>query len=121
MKTPRTEGFDPNQEPEKPLSSSMDNFPKIEKKPPVTPVIKKNSTPSTRSTIVLPTPAASSAEQKRKIKKRHPFDIFQDQAEAFLKLSLADRLDGGTGSQSAMVREALDDYLEKQRKLGKLK
>lgn len=117
MKTPRTEGFDPNHEPEKPLSSSMDNFPKIEKKPPTTPVIKASSTPST----IVPPTAPSANERKRKIKKRHPFDIYQDQAEAFLKLSLADRLDGGTGSQSAMVRDALDDYLEKQRELGKLK
>lgn len=120
MKTPRTEGFDPNHEPEKPLSSSMDNFPKIEKKPQVTPVNKRASTPSTRGTIVPSAPAAK-PEQKRKIKKRHPFDIYQDQAEAFLQLSLTDRLSGGTGSQSAMVREALDDYLEKQRKNGKLK
>lgn len=121
MKKPRTEGFDPNHEPERPLISSMDNFPKIEKVAPATPVTKPSSTPSTRSTIVPPTPApAASTEQKRKIKKRHPFDIYQDQAEAFLQLSLKDRLSGGTGSQSAMVRDALDDYLEKQRKLGKL-
>ncbi len=40
----------------------------------------------------------------------HPFDIDEDQVEELRKLALEDRMRGGAGSQSAMVREAIDDY-----------
>ena len=52
---------------------------------------------------------------KRKIKSRHAFDIYEDQVEELQKLSLEDRMRGGTGSMSAMVREAIDDYIAKVR------
>jgi hypothetical protein len=52
---------------------------------------------------------------RRKIKQRHPFDIYEDQVEALKKLALEDRMRGGAGSQSAMVREAIDDYIAKVR------
>ncbi len=50
---------------------------------------------------------------KRKIKSRHAFDIYEDQVEELQKLSLEDRMRGGTGSMSAMVRGAIDDYIAK--------
>jgi hypothetical protein len=48
---------------------------------------------------------------KRKIKTRHPFDIYEDQLEELRKLSMEDHMQGGYGSMSAMVREALDAYI----------
>jgi hypothetical protein len=52
---------------------------------------------------------------RRKIKPRHPFDIYGDQLEELRKLSMEDRMQGGYGSMSAMVREALDTYIAKKR------
>ena len=87
----------------------MDDFPAIEK--PKAADLKEVSTPGTvvpkvpgvrGVPLVLPTDSG-----KRKIKKRHPFDIYEDQIEELKKLSLEDRMQGGFGSQSAMVREAL--------------
>jgi hypothetical protein len=114
MKQPRTSDFDPNAKSHD-LKSSMEDFPSIEKPmstaaidktrplvPPVLPV---------RPVRVVPSPATS----RRKIKTRHPFDIYEDQVEELRKLALEDRMRGGAGSQSAMVREALDEYIAKVR------
>jgi len=111
MKQPRTSDFDPNP-PEHSLKSSMDDFPAIE---------RPESAPAqdeTRTTVppVLPVrdvPLAASS--KRKMKQRHPFDIYEDQLDVLRKRALEDRMRGGPGSMSAMVREALDDFLAKTR------
>ena len=50
---------------------------------------------------------------KRWSKSRHAFDIYEDQVDELQKLSLEDRLRGGAGSMSAMVRESIDDYIAK--------
>ena len=50
------------------------------------------------------------------MRHRHAFDIFQDQYEALLELGLRDRINGGAGSMSAMVREAIDAYLAARKK-----
>jgi hypothetical protein len=50
---------------------------------------------------------------KHKSKKRHPFDIYEDRIEALKRRSIEDQMQGSTGSQSAMVREAIVDYLAK--------
>jgi hypothetical protein len=52
---------------------------------------------------------------KRGIKTRHPFDIYKDQLERLKKLSLQAQMRGEVGSMSAMVREALDNYLKDKR------
>jgi hypothetical protein len=62
----------------------------------------------------LPTPHADA--QKRPVKPRHGFDIYWDQYEALVKWSEEEKLQGGTGSMSRMVREALDDYIAKRKK-----
>jgi hypothetical protein len=49
------------------------------------------------------------------MKSRHPFDIYQDQYEALRELSLEERKQGGIGSMSAMVRQALDTFIAAQR------
>ncbi len=52
------------------------------------------------------------------MKQRHPFDIYADQLETLRQLALDERREGGIGSMSAMVREAIDDYVAK-RQAGK--
>jgi hypothetical protein len=69
---------------------------------------KQNGTPH-------PAPP-SEAAKKRPVKPRHGFDIYWDQYEALVKWSNEEKLQGGTGSMSAMAREALDDYIAKRKK-----
>ncbi len=52
--------------------------------------------------------------QKRVMKSRHPFDIYEDQYQSLKDLALQERMQGGVGSMSAMVREAIDTYIEKR-------
>jgi hypothetical protein len=113
MKQPRTSDFDPNAN-TKPLKSSMDSFPAIEKPGEITPV----KTAVSETPPVLPVRPVRdinlTVNGKRKIKSRHPFDIYEDQAESLKQLSIEDRMQGGNGSMSAMVREAIDSYIDKK-------
>lgn len=115
MKQPRTDDFDPNAK--KPsLKSSMDNFPTIEKPSPQP--LTDNSSKDVLTLVrpVLPVRVEVPVSgQKRKIKSRHPFDIYEDQAETLKQLSLEERMRGGVGSMSAMVREALDNYIAQKK------
>jgi len=56
-----------------------------------------------------------SKEGRRVIRQRHPFDIYQDQYVTLQQLALEERMRGGIGSMSAMVREAIDDLITKRR------
>lgn len=53
---------------------------------------------------------------KRDIKRRHPFDVYRDQLTILKEFSMQEKKAGLLGSESAMVREALDLYIEKRRK-----
>ncbi len=57
--------------------------------------------------------------KKRIMKQRHPFDIYHDQYEALKKFADQDRRQGGMGSMSAMVREALDTFIATKHRKGK--
>ncbi len=52
---------------------------------------------------------------KRIMKQRHPFDIYQDQYESLQHIALEERKQGGVGSMSAMVREALDRIIAEKK------
>lgn len=60
---------------------------------------------------VLPVPPT-----KRVMKQRHPFDIYQDQYDTLKQLADEERRNGGIGSMSAMVREALDKLIAEKTK-----
>ncbi len=47
--------------------------------------------------------------------KRHPFDFRKDQLADLKRLSLEEQFKGGEGSMSAMVREAVDEWLLKRK------
>ncbi len=61
-------------------------------------------------------PGRGSTAPKRVMKQRHPFDIYQDQYRALQEIALEERKQGGVGSMSAMVREALDQLIAAKRK-----
>ncbi len=111
MKQPRIADFDPKAK-ERKLSSSMDNFPAIQK-PPQSP-ISPQSTSSQIQKFSTPVPQYGGTPIRRKIKQRHPFDIYQDQYEKLRNISFGQIAQGGIGSMSAMVREAIDMYLVKR-------
>jgi hypothetical protein len=77
--------------------------------PPVPPVRGVPPVPPVRGT---PSP-------RRVMKQRHPFDIYQDQYESLQQLALEERKQGGVGSMSAMVREALDSLIAARKRTRK--
>lgn len=120
MKTPRVQDFDPNAKlPE--LGSPMDHLPAIQKPaakpkplpppPPSSPPEQPEKTSKTSSPYVRPyarTPV-------RRQLTRYAFEFYQDQVEELRSLSLEEKIQGGKGSMSEMVREAIDDYLRKKK------
>jgi hypothetical protein len=86
--------------------------PQAEKKPVIQEEAKQNGTPSSVPDGVSPPTYPSETPKKREIKRRQPFDVYQDQVDLLKKLSLKAQLDGDIGSMSRMVREALDNYLK---------
>ena len=112
MKTPRTSDFDPHAS-ERKLKSPMEDLPSIEHPAPALPATDHAGTivPPVLPVRDVPPPLSD----RRKMKQRHPFDIYTDQYDALKQLALEDRMRGGAGSMSAMVREAIDDYIAKVR------
>ena len=109
MKTPRVADFDPTTKiPE--LGSPMDNFPSIQ----------KPKAPQEIQASELERANAPSLERPnvRRIITRNSFEIYEDQMDALRRVAYEERLQGGVGSMSKMVREAIDTYLGK-RKAGK--
>jgi hypothetical protein len=114
---PRVKDFDPNAQEIPALKSSLDKMPVIQKPTvqegaaaasPVRPV------PLVPPVRVVPPPPESQLN-KRHMKQRHPFDIYQDQYDSLKALALEERKQGGLGSMSAMVRDALDKYISEKR------
>ena len=54
---------------------------------------------------------ASATPADRRVITRKSFELFQDQFDTLKRLSLEDQLQGGKGSMSEMVREALDRFI----------
>jgi hypothetical protein len=52
----------------------------------------------------------------RRTMRRHPFEIYDDQYQTLRSISLEEKMQGGLGSMSAMVRDAIDAFIEKRRK-----
>ena len=78
--------------------------------------LRENSLFFKRQPAESPSTESTKQGPKRPMRHRHAFDIFQDQYEALLELGLRDRINGGAGSMSAMVREAIDAYLAARKK-----
>jgi hypothetical protein len=112
MKTPRVKDFDPNSKEIPVLKSSFENMPVIQKPKPPGGEAKIIPVPPVRVVPLVP----PSQPQKRVMKQRHPFDIYQDQYDSLKELSVEDRKQGGVGSMSAMVREAIDKLISSKKK-----
>ena len=131
MKTPRVQDFDPNAKvPE--LASPLDNLPAIKPpvKKPVIPFIQQErdntSHPSElpgQSVYFKPQEKTDRATERppersngRRTRRRASYELFTDQIEAIQRIAFEDKLQGGAGNQSEMVREAIDTYLKQKRR-----
>src|SRR4051794_38286645 len=65
----------------------------------------KKAVPPVRPVPVAP--AVLPVPGKRIMRRRHPFDIYEDQYESLLELQRQERMNGEPGSMSAIVRTAL--------------
>ena len=106
MKTPRVHDFDPNATMPS-LGSPMDNLPSIQKPN----LLPEQTTPIPKRPNV-PTPQRPNV---RRIITRNSFEIYEDQMDDLRREAYEEKLAGGIGSMSKMVRDAIDTYLEKRR------
>jgi hypothetical protein len=64
---------------------------------------------------VLPVPPVLGVPPKRVMKERWPVNIYHDQYESLKQLAAEERKQGGMGSMSAMVREAIDKLIAERK------
>jgi hypothetical protein len=128
MKTPRVTDFDPDAKVPT-LKSPLEGMPTIGKPrrqisqdsptaPREEPEQKVSTLPiSDRATARPgdePTNRPPDRVTNKRLLVRRGFEWYEDQLAALKRLSLQEQLEGKEGSMSAMVREALDDYLKKR-------
>jgi hypothetical protein len=89
--------------------------PQEEKKPVMQEEQDKEHNQHETSNPVLPVPPVLGVPLKRVMKERWPVNIYQDQYESLQQLALEERKQGGMGSMSAMVREAIDKLIAERR------
>ncbi len=64
---------------------------------------------------VLPVPPVLGVPPKRVMKERWPVNVYHDQYESLKQLAAEERKEGGLGSMSQMVREAIDKLIAERR------
>jgi hypothetical protein len=64
---------------------------------------------------VLGVPPVPGVPPKRVMKERWPVNIYHDQYESLKQLAAEERKEGGLGSMSQMVREAIDKLIAERR------
>jgi hypothetical protein len=120
MRRPRIEDYDPNAKlPE--LSTPIDSMPVIGKPPQKTNGVSPTHLPE-KTVIQNEQPNQAIPERVnartpvrpngKRIITRNAFEIYEDQMDRLRKLSLEEKMNGKLGSMSAMVREAIDSYLQ---------
>jgi hypothetical protein len=122
MRRPRIEDYDPNAKlPE--LASSLEGMPVIGKPPQKsngvspTPLSEKAVMQEEQPNQATPERANARTPVRpngKRIITRNAFEIYEDQMDMLRKLSLEEKMNGKLGSMSAMVREAIDSYLQKK-------
>ena len=136
MKTPRVKDFDPEAKvPE--LKSSLADMPSISKPrfrndqgvqsnpisaAGITKLVEMSSEEKNEGKVanvirdVPPVRPVLPVPPKRVMKQRWPIDLYQDQYDSLKQLAAEERMQGGVGSMSAMIRKALDKLIMERRK-----
>ena len=119
MKTPRVTDFDPDAKAPT-LKSSLDNMPSIVRPKAINHTPQPQIVPSSASQNDQPhvssvaKPKSSPQSPKRSFIRR-TFDFYEDQIIYLTRESLQERLAGKERSMNEMVREAIDDWINKRR------
>lgn len=126
MKIPRVNDFDPEAKIPQ-LKSSLESMPAIQKPQPKPsgnlPSSPEKDIPVQHSSLInLPTARRNDEATARPTDRptgkrtlvRRGFEWYEDQLEALKRISLKEQMEGRECSMSAMVREAVDDYLKKR-------
>ena len=74
------------------------------------PVESASERANARTPTRTPTRTPDRSPQRRII-TRNSFEIYEDQMESLRKLAYTEKMEGGVGSMSRMVRDAIDHYL----------
>ena len=122
MRRPRIEDYDTNAKlPE--LASPIDGMPVIGKPPQKakddspTPLPEKLVIQEEQANQETPERANARTPVRpngKRIITRNAFEIYEDQMDRLRKLSIEEKMNGKLGSMSAMVRDAIDSYLQKK-------
>jgi hypothetical protein len=115
MKKPIIEDFDINARTRE-LNSPLDGMPSIQRPQAVQQA--SQSSPRNQDNDRTERANARSGERTsertgRRIITRNSFEIFEDQMDSLRERSFQDKREGKLGSMSAMVRDAIDEYLRK--------
>src|SRR5687767_14198982 len=113
MKKPIIEDFDINARP-RALGSPLDGMPRIQKPQPVqqgTPALPKRQEVETPERAFDRSVVRSNG---KRIITRNPFEIYDDQMDSLRERSFQDKRQRKLRSMSAMVRDAIDEFLRKQ-------
>ena len=121
MKKPRIEAFDPRTVQE--LHSPLEHMPAIKQRTPHPSAAPANSSASRihedqRDTLLHPYGRTGVRTDGRRTITRYAFEIYHDQVETFRQLALEEKLRGGKGSMSEMVRAALDAYIKEKKSVS---
>jgi hypothetical protein len=92
-------------------AASADNAPAQSEPIPAPPISAAKPAPSQTDTRTGVRPVRP-VRPKRRQMIRHPFELYQDQVESLRHIAADDRLNGGQGSMSAMVRQAIDRLID---------
>ena len=94
-----------------PLPQPLREIPKPAPEP--TPVKMPTVEPKPHIPVRANAPTQQRPNGKRII-TRNSFETYEDQMESLRKLSYQEKMDGKLGSMSAMVREAIDNYINQR-------
>jgi hypothetical protein len=118
MKTPRITDFDPDAKTPT-LKSSLDSMPSIQKPQPANSINSHKSAPSLPAQA-KPKPEPKTSNPQKPLPQpgkrsyiRRTFDFYDDQITYLSRKSLQGKLDGKEISMNEMVREAIDDWINK--------
>jgi hypothetical protein len=76
---------------------------------------ESEQTQQTRTPLRPLRPVGALRLVRRRI-RRWPYELYEDQVEALRTVALEDKLEGGQGSASAIVREAIDQWLARRKR-----
>src|SRR3954467_12886091 len=112
MKKPILEDFDINAK-SRTLGSPLDGMPSIQR-PKLAPLVTPQ--PPQKERLANPERAngrTTVGANGKRIITRNSFEIYEDQMDSLREHSFQQKRQGKLGSMSAMVRDAIDEYLKK--------